>query len=230
MISPPFMLQSAARVAAGDPSWTSVVLLAGNENGPDAGTTFDDASNSNGTPTVVGNTQWDTAQAPTGMTSSVLFDGVGDRLAWNHVDYSFPGILTVELFVRVPNTTGNKTLIAVGNETAGRMNFYLAGATPTLDLFSVGTIASGPNISIDTWTHIAWTRNGSDSNTVWTAGSGGTAAARAGTFGNNSNLHMGAISDNAAPLTGWECSVRVTKGVARYTANFTPPTLPMQTS
>ena len=58
----------------GDPYFANVVLLAGNESGADGTTTFLDQSSYARTLTAVGNAQWDTAQAPTGQTSSILLD------------------------------------------------------------------------------------------------------------------------------------------------------------
>lgn len=44
---------------------------------------------------------------------------------------------------------------------------------------------------------------------------------RAGTTNKNIGLSAG---DNSHPFRGWLDDYRITKGVARYTAGFTPPT------
>ncbi|MCR4298188.1 MAG: hypothetical protein NUV75_05470, partial [Gallionella sp.] len=107
-------MQASARNAAagGDPSWASVTLLAFNDNAADGTTTFDDQSDSNHTLTPAGNTQYDTAQAPTGLTSSILFDGTDDRiLIASSSDFGFgTGDLTVEGF-SYPNSLATLSVL-----------------------------------------------------------------------------------------------------------------------
>src|SRR3990167_8152900 len=117
---------SAGGFGVTDPYWSSVVLLAFNENGADASTTFDDASNANHTLTANGNAQWDTAQAPTGLTSSALFDGTGDSITTNSsASFAFgTGDFTVEFFMRTADTIGDIIHLAPGSAGNWGVTFH----------------------------------------------------------------------------------------------------------
>src|SRR3990167_997053 len=98
-------MQASARnaiTAVTDPYFANVVLLAANENGADGTTTFIDQSASAHALTAVGNVQWDTAQAPSGLTSSGLWDGAAPEkiTALDSVDWYFTGNVTFEMWIR----------------------------------------------------------------------------------------------------------------------------------
>jgi hypothetical protein len=81
------------------------------------------------------------------------------------------------------------------------------------------------------WQHIALVRNG----VQFTAYLNGVGVALTPTFANAliataQPFYFGNKGDNSSPYVGNLAGFRITKGVARYTANFTPPTLPLPTS
>ena len=224
-----------------DPYFASVVLLAGNENGTDGGTTFIDQSSYARTMTRNGNTQWDTAQFPTGMTSSVLCDGVGDNLTGANgaeLDLS-NNSMTLEGMIRPANTTQTASLFE--KRASGAAFAYIAiiqiGTALTWFCTSNGltwNIASALNIgtvAANTWYHWAVVRNGT-SFVPYLAGvaGAGTATSAAAITYDTSSIFMGTDAGGAIGFSGWFSNVRLTNGVARYTANFTPPTLPLPTS
>jgi hypothetical protein len=63
-----------------DPYFANVTLLCINDSQADASTSFADQSLSAQTITANGDFQYDTAQAPSGLSSSGLADGTGDYL------------------------------------------------------------------------------------------------------------------------------------------------------
>jgi len=76
------------------------------------------------------------------------------------------------------------------------------------------------------WNHIAVVRNGSSFN-VYVNGAAGTAVTFAGTIqSSTSSLISGVYASTLGSVNGYIDELRVTKGIARYTANFTPPTAP----
>lgn len=222
-----------------DPYFSSVVALL-HMDGADASTTFTDVKGHAFTP--AGNAQIDTAQSKFGGASG-LFDGTGDRITTPaSADWDFgTGDFTIEFFVRfnvLPPAGENNSYSIVGNygsSTAGwlvqfrtdapgaRLTFGSSGDTP-LDGFTWSPSAA-------TWYHTAVTRAsgtvrafadgvqiGSDvTNTEDISGSTGVLMIGA--------LNFGPIQH----LNGWLDELRITKGVARYTANFTPPTFPFVT-
>jgi hypothetical protein len=74
------------------------------------------------------------------------------------------------------------------------------------------------------WNHVAIVRNGS----TWTVSINGTSVGTA-TYSGTVNIPIGPLEIGWAGttdsyFTGYIDDLRITKGIARYTANFTPPT------
>ena len=218
-----------------DPYWSSVVLLAVNDNKADTTTSFDDQSNSNHTLTAAGNAQYDTAQAPTGMTSSGLFDGTGDYVtAPANGDFTFgTGDLTIEMMVRL-NSDGAFGVLSAG-KSAPHNWLLLVRA----DINTLRFVANDAAVVLDqtwspstaTWYHIAFVRSGNNWYHFVDGVQLGTTLTNSATIQtNNQTVAIGAFNDGANAYDGWISNLRVTKGVARYTANFTPPSLPLPTS
>ncbi len=81
------------------------------------------------------------------------------------------------------------------------------------------------------WHHVALTRDGASVLRLFVDGVQVGTGSNSATFGNpiggNSDFIVGAgweLNDDNADINGHFSEIRVTKGVARYTANFTPPT------
>ena len=90
------------------------------------------------------------------------------------------------------------------------------------------SINSGFTVSLNTWYHVAFVRNG-DTFTPYLNGVAGNSATYSGSLmTTTSNLYVGSYPSGTPkdPFTGNFQDVRITKGVARYTSNFTPPTQP----
>ena len=86
-----------------------------------------------------------------------------------------------------------------------------------------------PAVSLNTWNHIAVVRDGSSfymytngvRGTVFTSGVAVTSTA-------NSDVTIGARYNGTSNYyTGYVSNVRIVKGTALYTTNFTPPTAPV---
>lgn len=227
----------------GDPYWSSVVLLAVNDNQADTTTTFDDQSTSNKTLTANGAAQYDTAQAPTGMTSSMLLDGTLDYLSTpDSADWDFAaGDFTVECWVRY-GTVAQSWLVSQATNATGAGAWGLIGQlSGALDGYYTTDGLVGTRRDVDNtawapgttgWHHVALSRAGTNARMFVDGTQHGTTF-NSGTdalFNGSSQLCIGADNLGDASVNGWMCSIRITKGVARYTADFTPPTLPLPTS
>lgn len=228
------MLATRMRMAAGaerDPFFASVKLLCGFE-GSDASTTIVDESPVGRTLTAVGDAQIDTAQFKFGA-SSILFDGTGDWFtAPDSADWHLDtGDFTIELFLRWNSYSSDQEILGQydgagnrwtfrKNNTAGLEFFAQSAGSFTVAAFNEGSAAG---MSAGNWYHIALVRNG----TAFAIYRDGTAVATTTSSGAipnlSSTLFVGGAGGAVGPLNGWLDEVRITKGVARYTGNFTPP-------
>lgn len=220
---------------AGIDSFTKLML---HMNGADTSTTFTDSSSSNKTMTAVGNAQIDTAQFKFGGASG-LFDGTGDYVtAADSADWDFSnGAFTVDCWVRfaavaggtqISNICGHYTatgdqrswLINYDNNTNRlQFNYSLDGTNTVTTLFVSWTP------SLDTWYHLAVERD-TVSVIFFVDGvqTGAVQSISTDTIFNSTSLFaVGASGEGVDPLNGWVDELRVSKGIARYLYNFTPP-------
>lgn len=213
-----------------DPYFSNVALLL-HCNGSDASTTFTDNSSGGKTVTANGNAQIDTAQSKFGGASG-LFDGTGDYLsAADSADWYFAtGDFTIETFIRFNSVSGNQSIYSQFVDLDNRIQVRFLGATTALSLFvrtgAVTTISAGATWapSTGTWYHVALTRSGTTFR-FFADGAllgGGTDADEIPNLA--TGIQIGA-SNAGETFNGWLDEYRVTKGVARYTAAFTPPAL-----
>jgi len=184
---------------------------------------------------TVGDAKISTTQSKFGGTS-MSFDGTGDYLkAPYNPSYSLPGDFTVEAWIYLTSAAGlgNQTIASFGynNSTgAGPWGFYLNGSGPYTLYFnsSAGNHGSTTTVAIptSTWTHVTYCRTGSTGRFFVNGTIVGTSISDAFTYsGTTESLFVGIMSDtSSSPLYGYIDDLRITKGVARYTANFTPPT------
>ena len=221
--------------------YTNTVLLL-HGDGTNGSTTILDSSKVVGSPktvTAVGNAQISTAQSKFGG-ASLLFDGAGtpmDRLTipTGTAGLQFgAGDFTIECWVY--RLTTSTAVIAIGQADLATVAgsswvFYVSSSTSSEVYIGSATKAvTSPNPSINTWAHIALTRSGGnlrsflDGTLLSTNATLGSDAINNGltTYPNT----FGSFGANTTGLNGYIDDLRITKGVARYTSNFTPPTAP----
>jgi hypothetical protein len=181
---------------------------------------------------TVGNAQISTTQSKWGG-SSIAFDGTGDALSTPaNVNLAVgSGDFTLEMWVYGANngsTVGGSypRLFALGTaQTLGCFECYNAAGTMYIEMNNGSAITFAASTLLNsTWNHFAIARSGSSVK----AFVNGT---QVGTVTNSVNLNLaattqswiGAISASAGNFNGYIDDLRITKGFARYTANFTPP-------
>lgn len=215
-----------------DPYWSSVVALL-HFDGADASTTFTDETGLR-TWTAGGNAQIDTASSVFGGASG-LFDGTGDYISTPaHADFDFgSGNFTIEMWVTPANLSGLKMLagqIAAGTYAPIRMELnasnynFLISATVGGPWVGGTTTLSAPATGAGTADHVAFVRNGSTFTLYVNGVSKGTRTHSGALYSSTDQMRFGATNSDAYSHNGWIDEARITKGVARYTANFTPPT------
>jgi len=190
---------------------------------------------------TVGDAKISTAQSKWGG-SSMSFDGTGDYLinaSINSLFYQFDsGDFTVEMWI-YPTTVSVVQYIIdfrdpASSTSAGIQWFLSSSAKCGIYVGTTAIItASTTSISANTWTHVALVKNGTGSGN-YKIYINGTADATTGT--NTTALTQGFLSVGTSggqrntastdKFNGYLQDLRVTKGYARYTANFTPPTGP----
>lgn len=208
----------------------TVLML--HNNGEDGAAYFVDSSFSNYPITSHGDAQIDSDYKIFG-TGSGLFDGAGDYLSIpDSDDWDFGlGDFTIDTWVNITDTTGG---VIIGNEwgTGGGWDLYVNNVSPYFGfeghytgggLFDVKDM--GYIISLNTWYHIAVVRcgniitvyvNGMAHGTAYCAGKSIDAVCTTG-------VEVGARTVGIHPYDGWIDELRVSKGVSRWAAEFTPP-------
>lgn len=212
-----------------DTNFNNVVLLL-HCDGPNTSTTFTDSSPVPKTVTANGNAQISTAQSKFGGASA-LFDGSGDYLTSTSNDFLLgTGDHTIEFWFKNNDPTGATTgcaTLCMGNAT-NYWQIILKSTTVRLNRAISGSGADDISInqSIDTnWHHFAWVKSGSTNTFYFDGASIGSWTRADWSFVTLNTLYIGAnFNTGTTGLSGNIDDIRITKGVARYTTNFTAPT------
>lgn len=230
-----------------DPYWNQVVLAL-HMDGTNGSTTFTDSSPSAKTVTANGNAQISTAQSKFGGASA-YFDGTGDYLSVaDSADLELGGSdFTIECWIyptaHPQSWAGSYYSTIVGKDVSGPRGYALSvagnGAFANISFAGwsnnstyqevVGGLTG--QITLNAWSHVCACRNGGTLR-LFVDGAIITAAAFTTTIQDSSSpVRIGAAEFDATYkgyFTGYIDDLRITKGVARYTANFTPPTAAFQ--
>lgn len=148
------------------------------------------------------------------------------------------GNWTVECWFYLSSVTGQRAIFWKGGTTGSVNPSYAFFTNGTGGQWLIGDGAGGApaiqnvtfTFAINTWYHFALVRN-STSMRAYINGVGQTAVTIVGTMSNttNNNLSIGSsVADGSTRyVSGYISNLRITKGVAVYTANFTTPTSPL---
>lgn len=209
-------------------SFSTALLL--HMDGANAGTTFTDAAGK--TVTAFGNAQTSTALSKFGGASG-LFDGNGDYLETaDHADWDFgSGDFTIDAWVYPHNDSAMAVMGVVARRgSSGSNNSWGLFINPTDGGFGFtgndGAFAvSAAGIAYSAWSHIAVCRSG---NTLLLFLNGVQVASAALTVAIKNYAQVVQVGRMSSGLTngfykGYIDELRVIKGYADYTANFTPP-------
>ena len=197
--------------------------------------------------TTVGNTAASNTQRKFSTSSSIYFDGNGDYLLVPSTNaspwydeianlayiggYDGTSDFTLEgwwyftsldsynvLWDTSLNGTAGANMTEIWVESNGSIHYYAKGAYVLSSAQSL--------ITTNTWYHIALTKQGT-TQTIWLDGNSVATA----TSSTTPNIYDYRFGDRAAgagsgqwPVTGYMQDLRLTRGLARYTTSFTPPT------
>ena len=176
---------------------------------------------------TVGNAQVSTAQSKFGG-SSVYFDGTDDRLfipTTPQLGFG-TGDYTVEFWLYMSALPGTKyTLLDFRTASAAQPHTVYVNSSGYMGFYngSSDVTSSSQPLSINTWYHVAYSR-GSGTLKIFVAGTQAYSAANTIDYQATRPLTIGAGVSGIEVLNGYIDDLRITKGVARYTTTFTPPT------
>jgi hypothetical protein len=233
-----------------DKFFSNVEVLLG-FNGSDGSTTFTDDSGTPKTFSASGNAQLDTARSKWG-SAGLLLDGTGDWISasaaalnlnseiytiecwayYDQVNYDTGGQSARCLFSNWVQQSNGRVVISVGSN--GSININEQAANGTSSHIAASAINAFP---LQQWVHVAVTRDLTSSsgtlrvflNGVIVASVTGVAARS--DYGNN--CKVGAFAAGGGFDNTWKGSMddfRLTKGLCRYTSNFTSPRGPYNRS
>jgi hypothetical protein len=211
-----------------DPQFGSVSLLL-HGDGTNGSTTITDNSPTPKTVTAVGNAQISTAQSKFGG-ASILFDGTGDYLDVGSNSAFGYGLsdFTIEAWVYRNVSSALQVIIdqRAGVVTQLAPTLYF-NATSLFYYANGGNRITGGVVPASQWVHIALSRSGTSTKLFINGLQGGSTYSDSNNY-IDSPARVGGANDGSsvASLNGYLDDIRITKGVARYTANFTPPTAP----
>jgi len=191
------------------------------------------------TVTAYGNAQIDTAQSKFDGASG-LFDGTGDYLSTpDSDDWNFGGgDFTIDFWVRFNSLPANGEWATFycqrpsGWQNQIYFGFRNIGGAYSWDfsVYSGGTVIieviKATTVSTNTWYHAALVRSGNNFYIFQSGAQVGTTVTDSDSVPDlASTLTIGRLGVyDGYYLNGWLDEFRVSKGSARWTANFTPPT------
>ena len=209
-----------------------------NFNGTNGSTTFTEETGK--TITRYGNAVISTAQYKFGGASG-YFDGSGDVLSSpNSSDFYFAtGSFTIEAWVR-PSTISSVRAVCSQRSSDYRGWVLMVSATGALqfavtntDIYNWVNILSASSLSVNEWAHVAASFDG----VTLRLFINGTQCASTSIFNGTPTNGSGPFyvgrdrdTDTTRDWQGYIDDLRITKGLARYTADFTPPTSQLTTA
>lgn len=163
-------------------------------------------------------------------SSSIEFDGSNDYLSFSDsADFDFTGDFTIESWIYLNSFSGYATLLE-GRSSIAYQNFIcgiqnLGGLRLDFVTDNSGQRYVGTSTTIPTgeWVHVAFVREAGVLSGFVNGVKDAATATYTGTIGAAGNMMIGRNLDGNY-MHGHIDSFRVTRGIARYNANFTPQT------
>ena len=221
-----------------DPYFSNVSLLLNMDSD------FNDSSTNNHIATAGGDVKVSSIESKFGGGSG-YFGGTDYLTVGTTSDTNSGGVFaigdkyTIELWAYYHDLSGEQTIIENFSGGSGPGWTFFKGApgdSRNIAMYINGvTVSSNSTVSQNTWHHIAFTRDGTnaylflDGNLIGSSTALGTAESYQGNY----PLYIGERNSGdgrSFASKAYFDDVRLTKGVARYTANFTPPTQAHPTS
>ena len=217
-----------------DPYWDNVSLLL-HMDGSNGSSTFTDSSSNAFSITRNGSPEISTAQSKFGGASA-YFNGSSSYYLNIPSDSAFAfgtGDFTVEAWVYQLAQTQYASLLEIGSHLYAP-GILLAVGSYGFTAYSGAFYGNGGAATLNQWQHIAFSRS-SGTLRIFVDGTVASTVSFSNNLTDTAGVTIGATPQGApgnatVALEGYIDEFRVTKGVARYTATFTPPTAPFPDS
>jgi hypothetical protein len=206
---------------AGNDQFTKLLLHCDGVNG---GNVFTDvcAGASPHSVTVNGVT---TVTSPAGeFGQCASFGGSGNLVIASSADFQFPGDFTVDFWINCATYSG---VPYASSSSEGSTTGFLIILEPNPSLWVNSTVLGGSiACNASAWNHIALARAGSSIKLFVNGVQSGSTLSNSTNF-SDGNCTLGSeVGGGVDNITGFMDEIRVSKGIARWTANFTPPAAP----
>ena len=174
---------------------------------------------------TLGNAQLSTAVKKYG-NASMYFDGTGDYLTIpTNPGFVFgTGDFTIEAWFYIVSGAVGAIFDTRSGATGVTPLLFFSSSTLRYYVNGVDLITSGTTLSTATWYHVALVRNSGSSKMYLNGVQTGSTVVDVNNFTLTNTINIGRGNDNNNVLNGYIDDLRVTKGFARYTANFNAPT------
>ena len=207
---------------SGDIFYPSCSLLM-HFSGSNGSTTFIDNSPNNITVTSNNGAKITSSISKFGGTSG-FFDGTNDYAVTPTASAFTFGTndLTIELWIYPTTSSVSAYKVLVGDNIYGSIGgWQLYSYNNQLNLWKGGTelIAPSGTLTLNSWNHVVWTR-ASGNNRIFINGTQVGTTVSDSTNYISSVIYIGASKTNTFNFAGYIDELRITKGVARYTASF----------
>jgi hypothetical protein len=177
---------------------------------------------------LVANTTGSTTQVKFANTKSMYFDGTGDNIRFDTI--SLEGNFTLEYWLKLSTYNADAGIFGDTGATNSQQRINHNGTFGKIMLYDDGYVHQTTNCftqsEAEDWMHIAYSRqngsfklyvNGVQKESITSS-----------TVINVNILGAGGYLGGNDHLNGYIQDFRITKGLARYTANFTPPTASLE--
>jgi predicted 3-demethylubiquinone-9 3-methyltransferase (glyoxalase superfamily) len=168
---------------------------------------------------------------------SYYFDGSGDSLyAVSSPNFTFvTGDFTIEFWLYFNATANRQDIMWISttgaatdrlgiswNLTSGNLTYYIS---PTIG----NAINYAWTPTAGQWYHIALARSSGSTKLFVNGTQGGSTYSDSRNYNSQYALYIGQDSTGlTSPFNGYLSDIRITRGIARYTTTFTPPTTPFK--
>lgn len=180
---------------------------------------------------TIGNAQVSTSVVKYG-TGSIALDGNGDYVVEpTNLNFGYgTSDFTIEFWLYLNTASADQTLVSnLSNAASTNPHLYYLNNTGIRYYTNSADRIIGASLAPNTWYHIALCKSSGSTKLFINGTQTGSTYTDTNNYGSSAPLGIGTYWSSNSPvvsstLNGYVDDLRITKGYARYTANFTPPT------